>query len=43
MNDNQDHFNVLRRINNEPKSMQIELAEELEFNLGKINYCLNFF
>ena len=42
MDDNQDYFNVLRKVNNKPKSMQIELAEELGFNLGKINYCLNF-
>ena len=41
MNDNQDHFNVLRKINNKPKSTQRELAEELGFSLGKINYCLN--
>ena len=41
MDDNQDYFNVLRKVNNKPKSMQIELAEELGFSLGKINYCLN--
>ena len=41
MDDNQDHFNVLRKINNKPKSTQRELAEELGFSLGKINYCLN--
>ncbi|MDC0052035.1 MarR family EPS-associated transcriptional regulator [bacterium] len=40
MNDNQDHFNVLRKINNKPKSTQRELAEELGFSLGKLNYCL---
>ena len=38
MNDNQDHFNVLRKINNKPKSTQRELAEELGFSLGKLNY-----
>ena len=43
MDDNQDYFNVLRKVNNKPKSMQIELAEELGFSSGKINYCLNFF
>jgi len=43
MDDNQDYCNVLRKVNNKPKSMQIELAEELGFSLGKINYCLNFF
>ena len=41
MNDNQDHFNVLRKIDNLPKSTQRELAEELGFSLGKLNYCLN--
>ena len=40
MNDNQDHFNVLRKINNKPKVTQRELAEELGFSLGKLNYCL---
>ena len=41
MNDNQDHFNVLRKIKSSPKSTQRELAEELGFSLGKLNYCLN--
>ena len=40
MDDNQDHFNVLRKINSKPKSTQRELAEELGFSLGKLNYCL---
>ena len=40
MNDNQDHFNVLRKINNKPESTQRELADELGFSLGKLNYCL---
>ena len=40
MNDNQDHFNVLRKIQNRPESTQRELAEELGFSLGKLNYCL---
>ena len=40
MDDNQDHFNVLRKINNKPKSTQRELAKELGFSLGKLNYCL---
>ena len=40
MKDNQDHFNVLRKINNKPKSTQRELADELGFSLGKLNYCL---
>jgi EPS-associated MarR family transcriptional regulator len=40
MNDNQDHFNVLRKINSKPETTQRELAEELGFSLGKLNYCL---
>ena len=40
MNDNQDYFNVLRKIRSKPKSTQRELAEELGFSLGKLNYCL---
>ena len=41
MRDNQDHFNVLRKINRKPDSKQRELAKELGFSLGKLNYCLN--
>ena len=40
-NENPDHFNVLREIQNKPESTQREMAEELGFSLGKINYCLN--
>ena len=40
MKDNQDHFNVLRKIHNKPKSTQRKLAGELGFSLGKLNYCL---
>jgi len=40
MDNNQDHFNVLRKIKSKPKSTQRELAEELGFSLGKLNYCL---
>ena len=40
MNDNQDHFDVLRKISNKPQSSQRELAEELGFSLGKLNYCV---
>ena len=36
----QDHFEVLRKIQKKPESSQRELAEELGFNLGKLNYCL---
>ena len=40
MKDNQDHFEVLRRIQKKPESSQRELAEKLGFSLGKLNYCL---
>ncbi len=38
--DNNDHFEVLRKIQQNPNSTQRELAEELGFSLGKLNYCL---
>ena len=41
MKDNKDHFELLRKIENKPRSSQRELAEELGFSLGKLNYCLN--
>ena len=40
MNNNQDEFNVLRSIKKKPQSNQRELAKELGFSLGKLNYCL---
>jgi len=41
MENDQDHLNLLRKIKNKPESSQRELAEELGFSLGKLNYCLN--
>jgi EPS-associated MarR family transcriptional regulator len=40
MKNEQDHFEVLRRIQKNPESSQRELAEVLGFSLGKLNYCL---
>ena len=40
MKNEQDHFNVLRKIQKKPESTQRELAEQLGFSLGKLNYCL---
>ena len=40
MKNNTDQFNVLRKIQKNPKSSQRELAWELGFSLGKLNYCL---
>jgi len=43
MNNNknkQDHFEVLRKIQKRPNASQRELAKDLGFSLGKLNYCL---
>ena len=36
-----DHFNVMRKIKSRPNSSQRDMAKELGFSLGKLNYCLN--
>lgn len=38
--DNQDHFEILRKLQKNPNSTQRELASSLGFSLGKLNYCL---
>jgi len=38
--ENEDQFQVLRKIKKNPKSTQRELAKDLGFSLGKLNYCL---
>ncbi|OUU53647.1 MAG: MarR family EPS-associated transcriptional regulator [Pelagibacteraceae bacterium TMED65] len=38
--DNSDHFELLRKIQKNPESSQRQLAEDLGFSLGKLNYCL---
>ena len=40
MSDNPDQFNVLRKIRSKPNISQREMASELGFSLGKLNYCL---
>ena len=40
MSDNLDHLNILRKLQKKPKSSQRELARELGFSLGKLNYQL---
>ena len=40
MKSNQDFLNLLRKIKDNPTSSQRELANKLEFSLGKLNYCL---
>jgi|TARA_B110000114_G_scaffold158613_1_gene173979 EPS-associated MarR family transcriptional regulator len=37
---NQDHLEILRKISKKPKTSQRELAEELGFSVGKLNYCI---
>ena len=36
----EDHFQVLRKIHNNPETSQRGLAQSLGFSLGKLNYCL---
>ena len=40
MKKNEDHFEVLRRIDKFPNASQRKLASDLGFSLGKLNYCL---
>ena len=40
MKNEQDHFEVLRTLKKKPDASQRELAENLGFSLGKLNYCL---
>ena len=40
MKNEQDDFEILRRIQNKPEYSQRELAKDLGFSLGKLNYCL---
>tara|TARA_B100001758_G_C17743685_1_gene271689 strand:- start:98 stop:406 length:309 start_codon:yes stop_codon:yes gene_type:complete len=40
MNDKEDHFQILRKIEKNKDVSQRDLAIELGFSLGKLNYCL---
>ena len=40
MKNNQDQFNVLRKVQKKPEASQRELAKDLGFSLGKLNYCI---
>jgi len=40
MKDDSDHLEVLRAINNKTNSTQRELAHDLGFSLGKLNYVI---
>lgn len=39
-NNNNDVFELLRKIGVSPNSSQRDLADQLGFSLGKLNYCL---
>ena len=40
MKNSTDQFEVLEKIQKRPNSSQRELAKQLGFSLGKLNYCL---
>jgi|TARA_B110000211_G_C13743855_1_gene405747 EPS-associated MarR family transcriptional regulator len=40
MKKEQDYFEVLRKVERTQKTSQRQLASELGFSLGKLNYCL---
>jgi len=40
MHNSQDYLNLLRKIQRKSKYTQRELADQLGFSLGKLNYCL---
>ena len=40
MKNENDNFEILRKIQNKPEYSQRELAKDLGFSLGKLNYCL---
>lgn len=40
MKNSADQFEVLRKIQKRPNSSQRELAKQLGFSLGKLNYCI---
>ena len=37
---NNDHLNILRKLQQKPNSSQRALAKKLGLSLGKLNYCL---
>ncbi len=39
-NNNLDYFEILRKISKKPEVSQREMAQELGFSLGKLNYCI---
>ena len=41
MKKNDENLRILREINNNPHISQRNLANKVDFSLGKLNYCLN--
>ena len=41
MNNNQEQFEILRKIKVKPEISQRELAHDLKISVGKINYIIN--
>ena len=41
MKDAEEQLRIIRKIVNKPESSQRQMAVELGFGLGKLNYCLN--
>ena len=37
----EEHFHILRNISKNNNNTQREMAKDLGFSLGKLNYCLN--
>lgn len=40
INDNQDHLNILIKIDKKSEITQREMAKELDISLGKLNFCI---
>ena len=40
MKEEQENLNILRKIKSNPNFSQRDLAKELGFSLGKLNYCI---
>ena len=39
--EDEEHFNLIRKISKDSNLSQRDMADELGMSLGKINYCLN--
>ena len=40
MDDKEDYFEILRKLEKKPQSTQRDLANDLGISLGKLNYCI---